>query len=252
MNNTYDRIGVGYASTRRPDPRIARQIGEALGDSASVVNVGAGSGSYEPDDRLVIAVEPSATMIRQRPAGSAPAVQATAERLPFVDDAVDAALAILTIHHWADAARGLAEMLRVARKRVVVLTWDQDVFERFWLVRDYFPGIRRIDRARAVPISAIASALGEIEVVPVPTAHDCADGFLGAFWQRPDAYLDPRVRSGISAFPPIPPEERDAGLARLAADLSSGRWEEQHRSLLDVADLDLGYRLIVAEHGAAS
>jgi SAM-dependent methyltransferase len=246
MRSVYDRIGVDYLLTRQPDPRIAARITEALGDSASVVNVGAGTGSYEPGERLVVAIEPSATMIRQRPAGSASVVQGAAESLPLPDGAVDAALAILTVHHWVDPHRGFAEMRRVARKRVVILTWDQEVFEGFWLVREYFPCIRDLDRGRALPVADITSALGESEIIPVPIPHDCVDGFLGAFWQRPRAYLDPRIRAGISAYAAISPEERDAGLGRLAADLHSGAWEEQHRNLFNREELDLGYRLIVA------
>lgn len=242
----YDEIGVGYARTRRPDPRIAERIHRALAGCASVANVGAGAGSYEPRGRRVIAVEPSATMIRQRPAGSAPVVQGAAEQLPLADDAVDSALAILTVHHWADARRGLAEMRRVARRRVVILTWEPDVFERFWLVREYLPRIRDVDRSRAVAIDEIVSALGGGEVGPVPIPHDCADGFLGAFWRRPGAYLDARVRSGISTCARLPRGELAAGLRRLAADVRSGAWEERHRDLLELDEVDLGYRLIVA------
>ncbi len=247
MKTLYDQIGVGYSLTRQADPRIAHQIVEALGDSESVVNVGAGSGSYEPRDRRVVAVEPSETMIRERPSGSAPVVQAAAEALPLADDAVDAALAILTVHHWTDAARGLAEMRRVAESRVVILTWDQDVWESFWLIREYLPRIRDIDRSRALAISDIVSALGNNRILCVPIPGDCVNGFHGAFWRRPVAYLDPRVRSGISTYASLPPDERDDGLRRLAADLQSGAWEHQHRDLFKLAELDLGYRLIVAD-----
>ncbi len=242
----YDKIGIGYALTRLSDPRIADRIVRALGDSASVVNVGAGTGSYEPRDRRVVAVEPSAIMIRQRPAGSAPVVQGTAESLPLVDGAVDSALATLTVHHWADPSRGFAEMRRVARRRVVILTWDQQVWESFWLVREYLPCIRDVDRRRAVAIADIVSALGECQIIPVPIPHDCIDGFHGAFWRRPEAYLDPRVRSGISTYGILPPDERDEGLGRLAADIQSGAWGDRHRDLADLDELDLGYRLVVA------
>jgi len=186
------------------------------------------------------------TMIRQRPPGSAPVVQGPAETLPLVDGAVDAALAILTMHHWTHPDRGLAEMVRIARRRVVILTWDQQVFEDFWLVGEYFPCIRDLDRGRALAIANITSVLAKSEIVSIPIPHDCHDGFLGAFWQRPEAYLDPRVRSGISAFAAISPEERDEGLGRLAADIRSGAWAERHCNLLDLDELDLGYRLIVA------
>lgn len=246
MTRTYDKIGVGYAATRRADPRIADRIHQALGASASVVNVGAGAGSYEPRDRTVVAIEPSATMIRQRPFGSAPVIQGAAESLPVADGAVDAALAILTIHHWTDPARGLAEMRRVARALVVILTWDQEVWESFWLVSEYFPCVRDIDRRRALAIADIVSALGGGQILPIPIPHDCSDGFHGAFWRRPEAYLDPRVRSGISTYALMSPDERDRGLRRLAADIESGDWEDRHRHLLHLDEVDLGYRLIVA------
>lgn len=249
---SYDEIGTGYSATRIPDPRIANRILQALGDAASVVNVGAGAGSYEPRDRRVVAVEPSATMIRQRPAGSAPVIQGAAEGLPLIDGAVESALAVLTVHHWSDPARGLAELRRVAQRRIVVLTWDEEVWESFWLVREYLPCIRDLDRRRALPIADVASTLGASRVLSVPVPHDCTDGFHGAFWRRPEAYLDPRVRSGISTYAALPPDECAEGLGRLAEDIRSGAWENAHRSLLDLDELDLGYRLIVADRQNAS
>ncbi len=243
----YDEMGLNYSATRRPERRIAERVLRALGDAASVVNVGAGAGSYEPRDRPVIAVEPSMTMIRQRPEGPALAVQGEAEALPLAHGAVDAALAILTVHHWTDAARGLAEMCRVARKRVVILTWDQDVWESFWLIREYLPCVGEIDRRRWLPVARLAAALGSCEVLPVPIPHDCTDGFHGAFWRRPAAYLDPLVRSGISTYSHMPPGARDAGLERLCADVRSGAWEAGHQELLELDELDLGYWLLVAE-----
>jgi SAM-dependent methyltransferase len=250
MQSTYDRIGIDYQLTRQPDPRIAHRITNALGDSRSVVNVGAGTGSYEPRTHRLIAVEPSATMIQQRPPGAAPAVQAIAESLPLGDGAMDSALAILTLHHWSDPHRGLAQMRRVAKKRIVILTWDQDIFEAFWLIRDYFSCIREVDRPRALAIADIVSVLGREEVLPVPVPHDCVDGFLGAFWRRPEAYLDPRVRAGISAFAAMPPRACDEGLRRLVADLETGVWQDRHRDLLRLNELDLGYRLVVASGDA--
>jgi len=252
VTQVYDRIGTTYAQTRRPDPRVAALILRGLGDAASVANVGAGTGSYEPADRAVIAVEPSATMIRQRGERASPAVQASAEGLPLADGCVDAALAILTIHHWRDLPRGVAEMRRVARRRVAILTWDQPVWERFWLVDEYLPCIGEIDRRRCVPIDTLTAELGgDARVVPVPIPHDCEDGFFGAFWRRPAAYLDPGVRAGISTFPLMDPEERDEGLRRLAEDIDSGAWDARHSHLLERPELDLGYRLVVAElsHG---
>jgi SAM-dependent methyltransferase len=247
MTSTYDRIGATYSATRRPDPRLAGRILEALGDATSVVNVGAGAGSYEPTDRFVVGVEPSATMIRQRAQGSARVVQALAEALPFADGAFEAALAILTVHHWSDLARGLAEVRRVARRRAVVLTWDQDVWEAFWLIREYLPCIRDLDRPRAIPIRDLVSMLGGGNVLAVPIPHDCVDGVHGAFWRRPEAYLHPSVRAGISTYALMSAADRDRGLRALAADLESGSWREQHGELLELDELDLGYRLVVAE-----
>ena len=245
MAQLYDTIGVGYRALRRPDPRIAAAIVNALGPAASVVNVGAGAGSYEPDDRRVVAVEPSREMIRQRPAGAAPVVQASATALPFRAEAFDAALAVLTVHHWPDRARGLAELCRVARDRVVILTWEPDA-ARFWLVEDYFPELVAIDRAIFPTPDEMRRTLGPIEVHPLPIPHDCTDGFLGAYWRRPQAYLDPAVRGAISTFSKL--GDVDPGLARLRNDLENGTWTRRHGPLLARSDLDLGYRLVVAQN----
>ena len=239
----YDRIGRAYASTRRPDPRVDAAIRAALGDAASVVNVGAGAGSYEPP-QTVLAVEPSAAMIAQRPEGAAPAVQATAERIPLPDGACEAALAVLTIHHWADPGRGVAEMRRVAR-RVVILTWDPDFADAFWLVRDYLPESKDLDRGRMPSIAQVCEWMGGAEAASVPVPHDCADGFFAAFWRRPEAYLDPRVRAGMSNLSQLgAPVER--AVAALRADLESGAWGERNRDLLELDELDLGYRLLAS------
>ncbi|HEX7243836.1 MAG TPA: class I SAM-dependent methyltransferase [Longimicrobiaceae bacterium] len=239
----YDRIGTGYGRFRRPDPRIASRIHRALGGARSVVNVGAGAGSYEPADRPVVAVEPSATMVAQRPAGAAPAVRAVASALPFRDASFDAALAVLTLHHWPDWRAGVAELARVARERVVVLTCDPDA-EGFWLVRDYFPGIVEQDRRVFPPPDDLARALGGADVVPVPVPWDCADGFLGAYWRRPEAYLNAGVRGAISAFARLPDAEE--GLARLRGDLADGAWARRNADVLTRGELDVGYRLVVA------
>jgi SAM-dependent methyltransferase len=241
----YDAIGTTYARTRRPDPRIAALIEDALGDAVTVVNVGAGTGSYEPRDRRVVAVEPSRTMIRQRPRDAAPAVVGSAEALPLADASVDAALAILTVHHWSDARRGLAELRRVARDRVVVLTWDVSFTGTFWLF-DYLPGIAANDIPRFPPLEVYEQELGRLEVTPVLVPHDCTDGFLAAFWRRPEAYLDPAVRANISGFAVLPPAEVEAAVAALAADLESGAWAERHADLLALDEVDAGYRLLVA------
>lgn len=243
----YDTIGRAYSVSRRADPRIAQRVVAALGGARSVVNVGAGAGSYEPADRRVLAVEPSAVMVAQRPAGAAPAVRALAESLPFPDDAFDAALAVLTVHHWSDPCAGLRELRRVARGRVVVLTWDP-AHAGFWLTRDYFPDFVELDRRDFPTLADFAAALGPVEVGAVPVPHDCADGFLGAFWRRPEAYLDERVRAGISSFARF--GDVSPRLGRLRDDLESGRWAAENAELLDLEELDLGYRLIVGGRDA--
>jgi SAM-dependent methyltransferase len=190
----YDDIGRTYRLTRRPDPRIASAIFAALGDASSVVNIGAGAGSYEPEE-TVLAVEPSQVMIEQRPVGAAPVVQAVAEALPLRDNSVDAALAVLTVHHWRDLTAGVAEMRRVARRRLVFFTWRPERFANFWLL-DYLPEAAETDARQAVPVDRLRTLLGDsdVTVTPVPVPHDCLDGFGAAYWRRPRAYLDPEVR----------------------------------------------------------
>lgn len=246
MVQLYDHIGIGYARLRRPDPRLAARIFQALGAADTVVNVGAGAGSYEPLDRHVIAVEPSLTMIHQRPSGSAPVVRASAIHLPFKDAAFAAALAILTVHHWPDRARGLRELARVARDRVVVVTWDP-TFSGFWLIDEYFPAIGELDRRLLPTLEDLQGALGGLTISPLPIPHDCTDGFLGAYWRRPHAYLKREVRNAISAFATIAGVEE--GLTRLAQDLADGTWQRRHGHLLHQEALDLGYRVVV--HGEA-
>lgn len=237
----YDRIGTNYADLRKPDPRIARRICDALGLAKSVLNVGAGTGSYEPTDRRVTAVEPSAEMIRQRKPSAVPAIQGRAECLPFADKSFDAAMAILTIHHWTDKAAGLREMRRVARGPVVVLTSDPS-HRGCWLT-DYLPQLAELDEAQMPRMSDYEAWLGPVTVSPVPIPRDCSDGFLYAWWRRPEAYLDPRIRRGSSSFWALP--DLDGGLAKLEADLANGEWR-RYRRLLDLDELDVGYRLVVA------
>lgn len=241
----YDEIGRGYATTRRPDKRLAAAIDDALDDAASVVNVGAGTGSYEPADRRVAAVEPSCTMLAQRPPGGAPAVQAVAERLPFADGTFDAALAVSTLHHWPNPEQGLRELRRVARRRVVLLTWDPAFADGFWLVRDYLPEILSTDFSIFRPVPWIVAALGGATVRPIPIPHDCTDGFLGAYWRRPAAYLEPQMRAGVSTFARLGDGVLQAGLQRLAEDLRTGAWDRANDHLRRLETLDLGYRLIV-------
>ena len=238
----YDTIGRTYTSARRADPRIQAAIWSALGDARTVVNVGAGAGSYEPPG-TILAVEPSAAMIAQRPPGSAPAAQATAEHIPLPDGACDAALAVLTIHHWSDPERGLREMRRVAR-RLVVLTWDPDWADRFWLVRDYLPESIPFDRARTPSIADTCAWMGGADAAVVPVPHDCRDGFLCAYWRRPEAYLDSVVRAGISNLAQLgAPVER--AVAALRDDLRTGEWQRLNWELLELDDADFGYRLLV-------
>jgi SAM-dependent methyltransferase len=240
----YDRIGAGYALRRRPDPRIAAMIWGALGDADRVVNVGAGTGSYEPRGRRVVAVEPAIAMLRQRPPSAALAVQATAEQLPFPDASFDAALAVLTIHHWSDWRAGLRELVRVSRRRIVLFTWDPRG-ESSWL-GDYFPSLIEGDRLRFPDLASLQEILGQMAVTPIRVPHDCTDGFMGAYWRRPSAYLDPMVRSAISS---LATEASSVCLASLADDLNTGAWERRHGQVLKLDEIDLGYRLIVAQVG---
>ncbi|HEX8322140.1 class I SAM-dependent methyltransferase [Longimicrobium sp.] len=243
----YDTIGIGYSAYRRPDPRIAAQIADALGTASTVLNVGAGAGSYEPADRRVAAVEPSGEMIRQRLPGAGPAVRAYADHLPFRDGSFDAALAVLTIHHWPDWRAGLQEMRRSARDRVVILTWDPE-HPGFWLVQDYFPEIVEMDLLTMPAIAQMESVLGPVEVRPVFVPADCTDGFLGGYWRRPERYLDDGARGAISAFAKL--RDPRPGLERLRADLADGSWNVRHGYLLARTALDIGYRLIVASAGS--
>jgi SAM-dependent methyltransferase len=242
----YDTAGRTYSATRRADPRIAALISAALADVGSVANIGAGTGSYEPP-QTVVAIEPSPVMIGQRPAAAAPAVQSVAERLPLRDDCADAALAVLTIHHWRDLTAGIAEMRRIARRRLVFLTWDPGKIAGFWLFSEYLPELARIDAEMAVPLGRLTALLTNPVIAPVPVPHDCSDGFAAAFWRRPEAYLDPVVRAGMSLFAGDRDKLGHQGLARLADDLGSGRWAERHADLLQREELDPGYRLITAE-----
>lgn len=242
MAELYDTIGSGYRRFRRPDPRIAAAVLRALGSASSVLNVGAGAGSYEPHDRRVVAVEPSITMIRQRPRSAALVVRASGTALPFRDQKFDASSAILTIHHWPDRTKGLDELRRAARQRTVILTWDPAA-PGFWLT-DYFPEILEIDRRIFPSLEELQRGLGRAAVFDLPIPHDCTDGFLGAYWRRPRAYLDATVRAAISTFGKLADVER--GLSRLRRDLDSGEWRRRYGAVLGEINLDLGYRLVVA------
>jgi SAM-dependent methyltransferase len=244
----YDRIGIGYTAARQPEPRIAARVEAALGDAETVLNVGAGAGSYEPTDREVTALEPSQTMIVQRPPGSAPVVQGVAEDLPFEDDSFDAAMAMITIHHWSDTRQGVSEMRRVARQRVLVLTFDPAPAADMWL-GDYFPTALDYHAEAMPPIDELTAMLPGATVDPIPIPRRCRDGFFLGIWDRPEMHLDPEVRRASSAWHLLPDDEVERGLAGLRADLESGRWDERNGHLREAPELDVGLRLVAAELG---
>ena len=239
----YDTIGATYANTRRTDSRIAAQIWAALGEARTVVNVGAGSGSYEPPDRWFLAVEPSAVMRAQRPSDAAPCVAATAESLPFADGTFDAAMAVATVHHWRDPIAGLRELRRVAA-RVVVFTFDVEGLCRFWLTRDYLPELTDLVAGHPSLSDQVKALDATVASVPIP--WDCADGFPEAYWRRPAAYLDTEVRRGMSIWSRLGPDIERRVVRSLGDDLASGRWAARNRDLLELDTADVGLRLLVA------
>lgn len=243
MKALYDTIGIQYSTHRRPDPRILRAVHKELRGAATIINLGAGVGSYEPEGRNLIAVELSRLMISQRPRDASPVVQARAEHVPFKDGAFDVAMAILSLHHWSDIEAGLREAVRIAKHRVVLLTWIGFCGD-FWLL-DYLPQIREVDEPLFPSMEAMAEILGPLREVPVPIPHDCTDGFLCAYWRRPHAYLDEGVRSAISTFARVPDFEK--GLRSLDKDLRSGEWERRYSHLFECESMDYGYRLVVAD-----
>jgi SAM-dependent methyltransferase len=246
MTTLYDRIGSSYSATRGEEPRFATLIKEALGDAQSVVNVGAGTGAYEPTDREVLAIEPSETMIAQRPSGAARAVQASAENLPLDDKSFDAAVAVNTVQHWTDLRAGLRELRRVARRRVVFFLRDARAGTPFWLTEEYLPALSA-SRRNAVIVPAIEHEVPSVRVVPVAAPRDAIDGVFSAYWGRPEMYLDAEVRNNMSNFALASNDVVEEGLARLRADLESGAWDRKHGHLRSLAELDLGHRLLVAE-----
>lgn len=245
----YDMIGRGYADYRRADSRIAAVVNAALGDARTVANVGAGTGSYEPTDRPVIPVEPSTAMAMQRPAHLAPAVLGVAESLPLADGTADAVMAVLTVHHWSDWQRGLAELVRVARRRVVLMTIDPEVEADMWLFQDYLPDVLAQDRRDFPEIRQLTATLGATRVIDVPVPRDCTDGFLLAFWSRPEAVLNPSARAATSGFARLDRAREAAAVTRLADDLAWGEWDRTHGHLRELPTLDVGLRVIVTELG---
>lgn len=243
----YEIVGKHYSSLRRPDPRISEAIHAELVGIDSIVNIGAGTGAYEPLEKQIAAVEPSQMMIAQRvERENVKVYRARAESLPFEANSFDAALAILTIHHWDDWQKGLQEALRVTKNKIIVLTWV-GMPQGFWLF-DYFPEIERIDRDLFPSIERLSAMLGNIEVKIVPIPKDCTDGFMCAYWSRPESYLDPKIRSAISTFSRIDDIER--GLIKLRRDLESGQWNKKHGYLRELSEFDFGYRLIIANKNA--
>ena len=244
----YDVIGAGYSVTRREDPRIAALIHAALGEARTVVNVGAGAGSYEPPDRHVVAVEPSEVMIAQRDSSLPPAIRSGAYPLPFEDRSVDAAMAILTIHHWdEDQERGVREMRRVARGPVVILTFDPAVSARVWLMADYLPEVADLDRRTCPTPETLARWLGgEVDVRVVPISRDTPDWTLGSFWAHPERVLDAKARSSTSGFARMPPEVVNRVVAAVDRDLRDGTWDARHTPLRELDEYDAGLRLVVS------
>jgi SAM-dependent methyltransferase len=249
MAARYDTIGQGYAARRREDPAVAALIAQALGDARTVVNVGAGAGSYEPRDRHVVAVEPSDVMAAQRPRELAPALRAGAGELPLRDDSVDAAMAVLTIHHWdADQERGVRELRRVARGPVVILTYDPEVSGAMWLMADYLTEVAAMDRAICPPPERLAQWLGgdDVDIHTIPIARDTPDWTLMSFWAHPERVLDPDARAATSGFARQPPEVVERVVADVERDLASGAWDERHGHLRALDAYDAGLRLVVA------
>lgn len=243
MRALYDSIGVNYSDLRKPDARIKMAISNALGSARTVLNVGAGTGSYEPTDRSVTAIEPSIEMIRQRAASAAPVIRSCAENLPFDDNSFDASMAVLTVHHWTDKEKGLKEMRRVTREQVVILTFDP-LYRGFWLA-DYIPELVELDDVQMPRMTEFEAWLGPVETTPVQIPHDCSDGFLAAYWRRPAAYLDPTIRNAISCFWAV--DNVSAAMQRLAKDLGSGAWAQRYSELLDLDEHDFGYRLVTTK-----
>ena len=239
----YDKFAKQYGSFRRPDEQIAGKISKHLEGAKRIINIGAGTGAYEPKNCDVVAIEPSQEMIAKRKEATATVIQGYAEDLPFDDNEFDVAMGILTIHHWADIPKGLSEMKRVAKRKIVLLTWIDDS-PRYWL-ENYFPEMRAIDKALFPTLDELDQLLGCIssEIVEIP--GDCTDGFMCAYWKRPDAYLNEGVRAAISTFARMQNVEK--GLAQLSCDISSGKWHKGHGDLLNLDSLDLGYRLVVCD-----
>ena len=241
-----EAIGVGYSVGRRPDPRWRAALDSVIGDAERVINIGAGTGSYEPSGRAVVAVEPSQLMVSQRPRSAAPVVMARAENVPIASGWADLTMTLLSLHHWTDWRAGISEMRRVAPRRMV-LTYDPELHGSFWLLRDYLPEVAASERARTPNVEDIADALGgDIEVIVLEVPWDCVDGVLPAHWRRPAAYLDPRVRACSSALAQADQRVVERAVRELASDLDSGVWQQRNNELTDMESFDAGFRLVVS------
>lgn len=243
MSVDYDQVAEAYQRYRKPDPRIAERIQFHTEGAQKVLNIGAGTGSYEPEDCDMVAVEPSSEMISQRKNAKVELVRGVAEDLPFKDNAFDISMGILTIHHWADIESGLKEMVRVTRNRIILYTWI-GYGKDFWL-ENYIPEISGVDLALFPTLNELNRILEGISVETIEVPYDCSDGFMCAYWRRPEAYLNPEARKAISTFSRLPNiQDR---LDRLEYDINSGAWRKKHGNLLDKESLDLGYRLVISE-----
>ncbi len=243
MHTSYNTIGVNYSDLRKPDSRIEMVIRSHLGAAKTILNVGAGAGSYEPADRQVTAIEPSLEMIRQRSSSATAVIQGYAENLPFDDKSFDASMAVLTVHHWADKQKGLEEMRRVTRGPVVILTFDPS-HQGSWLT-DYIPELVKLDEVIMPRMADYGDWLGPVEIAAVPIPHDCSDGFLYAYWRRPAAYLDPKITAAMSSFWTI--DTIYEGLKKLQSDLDTGTWTQRYSELLTLDECDVGYRLVTTK-----
>ena len=237
----YDTIGIGYANQRQPDPRLARQIASKLSGAPRILNIGAGTGSYEPEGVDLIAVEPSQTMIDQRPLGAHQVVQASAEQLPFEDNSFSHTMTVLSMHHWSDRQKAFEEINRVTTDKFIAVTWNPEAGP-FWLTRDYFPEIVEMDNLIMPRIDELAKHFDIMEVEPLLIPEDCVDGFLAAYWKRPSAYLNARVRGSISTFGKLKNVEK--GLNQLEQDIINGTWSEKNQDILDLPALDAGYVIV--------
>lgn len=243
MKALYDNIGTNYSASRGTDLRIAKRLYAELDGASRIINIGAGSGSYEPEGVELVAVEPSAKMIAQRGSDSYPVELAAAESLPFPDNSFSHAMTVLSMHHWSDRPKAFGEINRVATDKFVAISWDPAA-SPFWLTRDYFPEIHAEDVGMFPSLAELHTHFEDVSIAALPIPGDCHDGFLAAYWKRPAAYLDPGVRQAISSF--AKSTAKEAGLKRLAADIESGVWEERNASILELDELDAGYRLITA------